>query len=91
MEAIQLWVVNQFQGVPWWNWTLQALGLVTSYIGAELNARQKVEGFYLWIFGNIALGALHLVTGLWLLLVLDLLYLRVNIMGIGRWRQLSKT
>ena len=71
--------------VPLWNWALQAVGLTTAYIGAELNARQRVEGFYVWLASNVVLGVLHAATGLWLLLVLDLLFMRVNIIGMRRW------
>jgi len=71
--------------VPLWNWALQAVGLATAYVGAELNARQRIEGFHIWLASNLALGILHAATGLWLLLVLDLLFLRVNILGIRRW------
>ena len=71
--------------VPLWNWALQAVGLATAYVGAELNARQWIEGFHIWLASNLALGILHAATGLWLLLVLDLLFLRVNILGIRSW------
>ena len=72
-------------GVPAWNWLLQAAGLLTAYVGAELNARQRPEGFVVWIASNAALSALHALTGLWLLFVLDLLFFRVNVMGLRRW------
>ena len=71
--------------VPLWNWALQAVGLTTAYIGAELNARQRIEGFYVWLASNVALGVLHAATGLRLLFVLDLLFMRVNIIGMRRW------
>lgn len=57
--------------VPAWNRTLQGLGVVTGYAGAEFNARMRIEGFFLWLVSNIALGLLHALTGFWLLLVLD--------------------
>lgn len=72
-------------GVPEWNWLLQGVGVCTAYIGAELNARQRPEGFALWIASNAVLSTLHALTGLWLLFVLDLLFFRVNVMGLRRW------
>ena len=71
--------------VPMWNWGLQFVGLVTSYAGAELNARMRISGFYVWLISNITLGLLHAATGLWLLLLLDLLFFRVNALGVLRW------
>jgi nicotinamide riboside transporter PnuC len=71
--------------VPAWNWTLQAIGVVFAYLGAEFNARLRIEGFFLWLASNVALAVLHALTGLWLLLVLDVLFFRVNLIGIRRW------
>ena len=76
----------ELSGVPVWNWLLQGVGLCTAYAGAELNARQRPEGFALWIVSNAALSTLHALTGLWLLFVLDLLFFRVNVIGLRRWR-----
>lgn len=78
---------SEFESVPAWSWTLQAVGLATAYVGAELNARRRVEGFYVWIASNVALGALHIASHLWRLFVLDLLFLRVNLLGVSRWRE----
>lgn len=72
LEAVAL-------AVPTWNWGLQGLGVITGYIGAEMNARMRIEGFFLRLVSNVALGVLHALTGLWLLLVLDILFFRVNI------------
>jgi nicotinamide riboside transporter PnuC len=76
---------SSFEAVPAWSWALQAVGLATAYVGAELNARQRVEGFHVWLASNVALAVLHAGSQLWLLLVLDLLFLRVNVLGIRRW------
>ncbi len=75
--------------LPWWNWSLQLLGLVSSYIGAELNARRQVQGFYVWLLANVALFVVHVASGLWALAVLDLAYFRINIRGIRHWRGLA--
>lgn len=71
--------------VPAWNWGLQAIGVVAGYLGAELNAGMRIEGFFLWLASNIALGVLHACTGQWLLLVLDVLFFRVSLLGIRHW------
>lgn len=71
--------------VPAWNWGLQGLGVVTGYAGAELNARMRIDRFFLWLVSNVALGLLHAFTGLWLLLVLDVLFFRVSLVGIRHW------
>jgi hypothetical protein len=73
--------------LPWWNWTLQALGLVSSYAGAELNSRMDIRGFYVWMFSNIVLFVLHAASGLWVLCVLDMAYFRVNVRGIAHWHR----
>jgi len=81
---------SSLQAVPAWSWVLQGIGLVTAYLGAELNARLRIEGFQLWIASNVVLGVLHAASGLWLLLVLDLLFLRVNVRGIRNWNGSTK-
>jgi hypothetical protein len=48
--------------VPLWNWALQAVGLETAYVGAELNARQRIGGFHVWLASNVALGVPPRVT-----------------------------
>ena len=73
--------------LPWWNWALQVIGLLASYVGAEMNARMRVEGFYVWLLANVTLFAVHVSAGLWALALLDLLYLRINLTGIRRWRR----
>lgn len=78
---------SAFEAVPAWSWALQAVGLVTAYVGAELNARRRIEGFHVWLASNVALAVLHAASHLWLLFVLDLLFLRVNLMGMSRWRK----
>ncbi|MGC8731877.1 MAG: hypothetical protein ACP5RC_06420, partial [Halothiobacillaceae bacterium] len=74
--------------LPWWNWALQILGLVSSYyIGAELNTPMRVQGFYVWLLAHLALFAVHLSSGLWALALLDMAYFRINIRGIRHWRR----
>ena len=74
-------------GLPWWNWALQGAGLVSSYLGAELNSRMDIRGFYIWLASNVTLVVLHAASGLWLLCLLDVAYVRINLHGIARWRK----
>ena len=80
-------LVHVYHSVPWWSWLLQTIGVVASYVGAELNARLRIEGFYVWLVANIALLVVHVASGLWALVVLDVLYFRLNFVGIRRWKR----
>jgi hypothetical protein len=77
-------------GLPWWNYLLQASGMALAYLGAELNSRLDARGFRVWIAANMALFVLHLISGLVLLGILDLLYLRLNVRAIQRWHAAQK-
>jgi len=79
--------MGTFHGLPWWNWALQGLSLVSSYAGAELNSRMDIRGFYVWLCSNLTLLVLHIASGLWLLALLDVAYFRLNLYGILRWKQ----
>jgi hypothetical protein len=50
--------------LPWGNWGLQAAGVVSSYVGAELNSRLDIRGFRIWLFSNVLLFVLHALSGL---------------------------
>jgi nicotinamide riboside transporter PnuC len=71
--------------LPAWNWALQGIGFVSSYVGAELNARMRISGFCVWLVSNVALALLNALTGQWLLVLLYVLFSRVAISGICRW------
>ena len=77
-------------GLPWWNYVLQASGMALAYLGAELNSRLDARGFRAWIAANIALLVLHFISGLVLLGILDLLYIRLNVRAIRRWNAAQK-
>jgi nicotinamide riboside transporter PnuC len=78
--------INHFlPQLPAWNWALQGIGLVSSYVGAELNARMRISGFSVWLVSNVALALLNALTGQWLLVVLYALFSRVCVNGICRW------
>jgi hypothetical protein len=77
-------------GLPWRNWLLQASGMTLAYLGAELNSRLNARGVHAWIAANIALFVLHLLSGLVLLGILDLLYIRLNVRALQRWTAAQK-
>lgn len=72
--------------LPWWNWLLQGIGLVVSYAGAEFNSRLDIRGFHFWLVANVTLLVVHLVSGLALLAFLDVMYIRLNVLAIQRWK-----
>ncbi|MFT7722206.1 MAG: hypothetical protein QM788_05180 [Roseateles sp.] len=76
---------EEIHGLPVWNWLLQALIICGSYTGAVLNSRLRLSGFYFYSIGTGLIAILHFTSGMWLLFVLDLLYLRINILGIFMW------
>lgn len=82
-------IVKQFEAVPAWSWCLQFISLISQFVGAELNARRKIVGFYILMFANITLIIIHFTSSLWVLLILDLLYLRINIRGVRHWGSLN--
>jgi nicotinamide riboside transporter PnuC len=79
-------VAMNYQGHPWWSWLLQGIGVVLAYSGAELNSRLNVRGFSLWIAANVALFLVHVTSGLALLSILDVIYIRLNVRAIQRWK-----
>lgn len=76
---------QKYGDAPLWSWLLQGLGVGLSYWGAELNARMRISGFYVWLVSNVVMAALHALSGLWLLMVLNALYFRLSFLGILRW------
>lgn len=73
-------------GLPWWDWLLQGVAVVLAYGGAEMNSRLDIRGFKVWVAANIALFILHVTSGLAILAILDVMYLRLNVRSIQRWR-----
>lgn len=76
---------RSIDAVPMWNWALQGIGLITAYVGADLNSRLRISGFYVWLASNITLAVLHAATGLWLLFLLDIMFFRLNVRGVLTW------
>lgn len=86
MEALFEAISMQFQAAPWWVWMLQCAGVATSYVGADLNSRMRVAGFVWWGLSNVVLFVVHVYAGLYVLTVLDVLFLRLNIRGFRHWQ-----
>jgi len=87
LNVVYSWLAHQFQGVSIWSWIFQFFGIVLSLIAAELNAKLDVRCFFLWILGGSMMIGVHVISGLWLLLVMDFLYLNINYRGLRRWAQ----
>jgi len=85
MHEWVLSVLKNFEGVPAWSWALQVVAVITQFLGAELNARLKISGFYILMIANLTLFVIHITAGLWLILILDVLYFRINIKGLRTW------
>lgn len=85
LSAIQAYAAEQWASVPWWNWLLQLVSIGTSYYGAILNMRMRVSGYVVWTVGTVILAVLHVAGNLWLLLILDALFLHLNIKGFLLW------
>jgi len=71
--------------LPWWHWALQALVLLSAYLGAELNSRAQVRGFQVWLFSNVVSLVLHVASGYWVLCLLDIAFVRINLRGMREW------
>jgi hypothetical protein len=76
--------------LPWWNWVLQGIGFAVSYAGAEFNSRLDIKGFHLWLVANVTLLLVHMISGLAILAFLDVMYIRLNVLAIQRWRGAKK-
>lgn len=85
VEILYDWLAVQFYGVSVWSWMLQFFGMVLSLVAADLNARLNVKCFFLWILGGSMMIGVHIMSGLWLLLIMDFIYLNINYRGLKRW------
>jgi nicotinamide riboside transporter PnuC len=64
-------------------WVLTAL----SILGAYLNSRQDVRGFYLWLPANLTWGVVAIMNGLPAQAVLWFYYAGVCVYGISMWER----
>lgn len=67
---------------------IQLLGLVGSAFaiaGVVLNNRMRIECFYLWLVSNSICAVLHGYTGLWSLVVRDVVFLVLAVHGWWQW------
>jgi nicotinamide riboside transporter PnuC len=67
-------------------WILSGL----SIIGAFLNARQRIEGFYFWLFANMAWIAFNIHIGLYGQVPMWVFYTIISVYGIYEWRKKGK-
>ena len=78
------------QDLPWWNWVLQLMAVIISYIGASLNSKRSIKSFYYWRMSNLIFFALHAEMGLYLLCLLDLAFFRLSWIGVKNWEKKQK-
>ena len=69
--------------MSWISWIFTAL----SVLGAYLNARGKIAGFYVWIPANIAWIVYDWIIGEPAQSVLFMVYLVICLIGIRTWRR----
>ena len=66
---------------------VMSLVSVLAVTGAILNARRRIEGFYLWIVANTALLIRNLCIGKYAQVGLWFAYLVICIVGIATWKK----
>lgn len=69
---------------------IQIIGLVGSALaiaGVLLNNRLRIECFYLWLVSNSICAGVHAYTGLWTLVIRDVVFLMLAVQGIRYWRK----
>jgi len=72
--------------MPWWTWLITA----GSLLGAVLNARKSIKGFYIWVGANVAWVIYDFSIGEMSQAVLFLAYTGITIYGIMQWRKSDK-
>jgi len=58
-----------------------------SIIGAILNARKRVEGFYIWVVGNMCWVVYDAIIGEYAQSFLFLFFTGISVYGILQWRK----
>ena len=61
-----------------------------SVLGAVLNARKDIKGFYIWLGANTGWIAYNIVIGEYALAVLFVVYNVICVYGIRQWRRSHK-
>jgi len=71
--------------VPWWD----AFPTAASVLGQWLLGRKYVENWPTWIVVNVVAAALFAYKGLWLTVLLYLLFVAMSVVGWRTWRRLA--
>lgn len=66
---------------------ITAILTILSILGAYLNAKKKIEGFYIWIISNIGWIIIDTIAGLYFQSILFVVYTIICIEGIIQWRK----
>ena len=72
--------------LPWWD----AGVAVTSVAAQILLAQRRIENWLLWIAVDVASIGLYAVKGLWLTMILYMVFLLLAIWGLIDWRRVAR-
>jgi len=68
---------------PWWDAAIAAASIAAQW----LQARRRIESWWLWITVNVASVPLYAVKGLWFTTALYLVVLAISVAGLVDWRR----
>lgn len=68
---------------PWWDAAIAAASIAAQW----LQARRRIESWWLWIAVNVASVPLYAVKGLWFTTALYLVLLAISVAGLVDWRR----
>jgi nicotinamide mononucleotide transporter len=71
--------------VPWWD----AFPTAGSLVGQWLLGRKYVDNWLAWVVVNIVSVALFAYKGLWLTVLLYLIFIAMSVVGWRAWRRLA--
>ena len=63
---------------------------VLSLLGAVLNAKGRISGFYIWIVANVGWVIVDLSHGLYSQAILFAVYTMISVYGIIQWSRRTK-
>jgi nicotinamide riboside transporter PnuC len=70
--------------------SLTIIGFIAAFLGiagAILNARQNINGFFLWVVSNLTMVAIGIHTHTWYNVLLFTVYTGISGYGIMVWRK----
>ncbi len=70
-----------------WLETIGVVATILAVAGVLLNNRRMIQCFYIWMISNALSAYLHYDTGLYSLLLRDVVFLALAFEGVIRWRK----